>query len=112
MEKDYDDDDENVLLEQIFVGNIEGFREKWLVINNITFYCNILLRRQIIFITVYRSPPRMLLKDCKRKITFYAIVDKSMWNFESDCFVVSIISQEINNKESLFGKFKRLDVNL
>ena len=31
-----------------------------------------------------------------------------MWDLESNCFGVSIISQEINDTESLFGKFKRL----
>ena len=53
----------------------------------------------------------MLVKDCKRKITLYAIVDKSMWDLGSDHLGVSIISPEINNAESLFGKFKWLGVN-
>lgn len=51
----------------------------------------------------------MFVKDCKRKINVYAIVDKSLWN---DQFEVSIISPEINNTQALFGKFRWLDVNL
>ena len=90
---------------------MKGSQQNWLVLYNITFYFINLLLRQISFIIVYRSPPEMLVKDCKRKISFFAVVDKSMWNLEYDCFGVSIISQEINNTHALFGKFKWLDVN-
>ena len=111
MEKDYDDGDENILMKQLFVGQKKSSLKTWLVLYNITIHCIILLLRQISFITVYRSPPEMFVKDCKRKITFYAILDKSMWDLGSDYLGVSIISPEINNTQSLFGKFKWLDMN-
>ena len=109
--KDYDDGDENILLKQLFVGHKKGFLKNWLVLYNIMIHCIILLERKINFILVNRSPPEILVKDCKRMITFYTILDISMWDLESDYVGVSIISPEINNTEALFGKFKWLAMN-
>ena len=55
-------------------------------------------------------PSEVLIKDCKRKIRFYVIIDKSIWSSGSPpLFVVSVISKEINDGKSPYGKFKWLD---
>ena len=48
----------------------------------------------------------MHVQDCKRRINFYVIVDKSI--VTSDQFGVSIISKEIDDGKTLFGNFKWL----
>ena len=59
---------------------------------------------------IHRVPPEALIKDCKRRIKFYVIIDKSIWySGIPPPFVVSLISKEINNGQCPYGEFKRLD---